>query len=437
VTPSNTATRLNQSCFCIGTDVDAARAELAHALAASDQSPGLAASHAHLFSELSVFITTDQLEAMERVIKTIGAVTATTGWQQQALVDAPVSAAMDPGYESAFTAYDFHLDTNGPRLIEINTNAGGALLCASAARNLQFSESAPIDCLQSPVILANVETVFVDMLVAPFQSKYPGRPLRRIAIVDDEPAKQYLYPEFLLFRDLFQRTGIDAVIADARALVWRDGELFVDSLPIDAVYNRLTDFYLEAPEHDALKQAWLSQTVLISPHPHGHAILANKRNLVRLTDTQWLIQQGIGESQRQILLEGIPQCLAVSAMPMDWWWEHRANWFFKPTCGYGGKGTYRGSKLTRRVFNAIMSDDYIAQRFVAPSLRRTRTSDTADGTDLKVDLRCFVQGDKIILVAARLYQGQTTNFRTIGGGFAPVFAPGLNSKTDENDCSCE
>jgi hypothetical protein len=25
------------------------------------------------------------------------------------------------------------------------------------------------------------------------------------------------------------------------------------------------------------------------------------------------------------------------------------------------------------------------------------------------------------LVAARLYQGQTTNFRTPGGGFAPVF----------------
>lgn len=436
MTPSDSATRLNQSCFCIGTDVDAARAELAHALAASDQSPGLADSHAHLFSEVSVFITTDQLAAMEKVIKTISVIATTPGWRQQALVDVPVSASFDPGYESAFTAYDFHLDIDGPRLIEINTNAGGALLCASAARNLQFRESAPLDCLQSPVILANVESIFVDMLVAPFQAKFPGRPLRRIAIVDDQPAQQYLYPEFLLFRDLFQRAGIDTVIADAQALVWQDGELLVDALPIDAIYNRLTDFYLEAPEHDALKQAWLSQSVLVSPHPHGHAILANKRNLVRLTDAQWLMDQGIEESQRQVLLDGIPQCLAVSAMPEDWWWEHRADWFFKPTCGFGGKGTYRGSKLTRRVFNEIMSDDYIAQRFVAPSLRRTRTSDTAEGTDLKVDVRCFVDGDQIILIAARLYQGQTTNFRTVGGGFAPVFVPGLNSKTVENDCRC-
>jgi hypothetical protein len=27
----------------------------------------------------------------------------------------------------------------------------------------------------------------------------------------------------------------------------------------------------------------------------------------------------------------------------------------------------------------------------------------------------------VLLAAARLYRGQTTNFRTPGGGFAPVF----------------
>ncbi len=436
MTSANAATQLNQSCFCIGTDVAAARAELAHALAAANQSEGLTDRHAHLFSDLSVFITNDQLAAMERVVRAVRAVAATPGWLEQALIEAPATAAMDPGFESAFTAYDFHLDTDGPRLIEINTNAGGALLCASAARNLQFRASAPVGCLQSPVILANVETVFVDMLVAPFRAKYPGRQLRRIAIVDDHPTQQYLYPEFLLFRDLFQRAGIDTVIADASTLVWQTGELFVDGLPIDAVYNRLTDFYLEAAEHDALRQAWLSQNVLVTPNPHGHAVLANKRNLVRLTDAGWLISQGVDATQRQILLDGIPQCLSVSAKPPEWWWEHRADWFFKPTCGYGGKGTYRGSKLTRRVFNEIMTDDYIAQRFVAPSLRRTRTSDSNVAADLKVDLRCFVHEDKIILVAARLYQGQTTNFRTVGGGFAPVFVPEFSRGPDADDCNC-
>jgi hypothetical protein len=40
---------------------------------------------------------------------------------------------------------------------------------------------------------------------------------------------------------------------------------------------------------------------------------------------------------------------------------------------------------------------------------------------MKADFRCYVYAGRIQLLAARLYQGQTTNFRTPGGGFAPVF----------------
>jgi hypothetical protein len=39
---------------------------------------------------------------------------------------------------------------------------------------------------------------------------------------------------------------------------------------------------------------------------------------------------------------------------------------------------------------------------------------------LKYDVRCYVYDGQVQLVAARLYQGQTTNFRTPGGGFALV-----------------
>ena len=36
---------------------------------------------------------------------------------------------------------------------------------------------------------------------------------------------------------------------------------------------------------------------------------------------------------------------------------------------------------------------------------------------MKADFRCYCYNGKIQLVAARLYQGQTTNFRTENGGF--------------------
>ena len=40
---------------------------------------------------------------------------------------------------------------------------------------------------------------------------------------------------------------------------------------------------------------------------------------------------------------------------------------------------------------------------------------------MKADLRNYTYEGKVLLRAARLYQGQTTNFRSPGGGFAPVF----------------
>ena len=38
----------------------------------------------------------------------------------------------------------------------------------------------------------------------------------------------------------------------------------------------------------------------------------------------------------------------------------------------------------------------------------------------KMDVRLYTYNGDTLLPAARLYQGQTTNFRTPGGGFAPV-----------------
>ena len=40
---------------------------------------------------------------------------------------------------------------------------------------------------------------------------------------------------------------------------------------------------------------------------------------------------------------------------------------------------------------------------------------------LKYDVRLYTYAGETLLLAARVYQGQTTNFRTSGGGFAPVY----------------
>ena len=105
-------------------------------------------------------------------------------------------------------------------------------------------------------------------------------------------------------------------------------------------------------------------------------------------------------------------------------WAARSGLFFKPAAGFGGKAAYRGDKLTRRVWETIVEGGYVAQDLVPPSTRTAVVG--GERHSLKVDIRNYTYDGDIQLVAARLYQGQTTNFRTPGGGFAPVFFDSLD-----------
>jgi hypothetical protein len=333
------------------------------------------------------------------------------------LAHAPPIAGHRPAAAGVFLGYDFHLGSDGPRLIEINTNAGGGLLNARLLRAQQAC------CRQwAPAFPAQtaVEAEFVAMFREEWRLARGDRPLTRIAIVDETPAAQYLAPEFELFRQLFVAHGIAPLVADPGELSFAGGRLRCGGEPVDLVYNRLTDFALDAAPSAALRDAYLADAVVLTPHPYAHALYADKRNLAALRDAAWLAAIGVGAAERQILQAGIPPTAEVTPDAAAAYWASRKQWFFKPAAGYGGKAAYRGDKLTRRVFDEIARGGYIAQALVPPSERRL----LVDGVerDLKLDLRNYVYRGNVQLVSARLYQGQTTNFRTPGGGFAAVFS---------------
>ena len=100
-------------------------------------------------------------------------------------------------------------------------------------------------------------------------------------------------------------------------------------------------------------------------------------------------------------------------------WAKRRGFFFKPAAGYGSRAAYRGDKLTKRVWAEMAKGTYVAQAIVAPSERHVAVAQAP--VALKADVRNYSYDGMVKLIAARLYQGQTTNFRTTGGGFAPVF----------------
>ena len=117
-----------------------------------------------------------------------------------------------------------------------------------------------------------------------------------------------------------------------------------------------------------------------------------------------------------ILVDTIPETLLLTPDNREAMWTDRRRWFFKPAAGFGSKAGYRGDKLTRRVWEEIGEGTYVAQRIVVPSERQLGSG----AGPLKLDIRCYSYAGRVLLFAARMYQGQTTNFRTPGGGFAPV-----------------
>ena len=413
--PGSSVDVLNQSCYCVTVDKTTLRKSLDSEFG-DIFSTAMWDSHEHLFATSPVFVGRTSLERMQSVVASVEEVVQTAPFQEAAMTWAPEIARFDPGSRGRVLSYDFHLATSGPRLIEINTNPGGAFLNAVLGRFQQLCCNEGEGVATAPVGVV-AEQSLLNTFSSEWRMQRGDTPLRVVAIVDEVPARQYLYPEFLLVAELLRRRGVDAVVCDPSELAVRGGRIYHGDLPIDLVYNRLTDFALERPEHAAIRAAYLAGAIALTPHPRAHALYADKRNLTLLCDPAFIRQCGVSEVVINALQQAVPQTEIVAAENRERLWSRRRDLFFKPATGYGSRATYRGDKLTKRVWEEIALSPYIAQDIVAPSQRHLGpSSDQA----LKVDVRVYAYAGEVKLVAARMYQGQTTNMRTPGGGFAAV-----------------
>lgn len=443
----NLAEALNLGCLCRTLNPERLRQQLETDPSLQGMLAGLATTHPHLFSETAVFLDPAIRATLGQAIAAIEGVIALPAYQQAALASAPEIARQNFGPAGVFMAYDFHLGADGPRLIEINTNAGGALLNAALARAHRECCEPMQGLMDSASDLTQIGQTFVAMFRAEWEAQRGAQPLRSVLITDDAPEAQYLAPEFALARQLFLAHGITAAVGDARELQWKDGALWHPALPaglaVDLVYNRLTDFSLSEPTHEALRSAYVAGAAAVTPHPRAHALYADKRNLITLGDDALLASWGVSAEDRHLLQAVVPHTELVTAEHADDLWARRRQLFFKPEAGYGAKAAYRGDKLTRGVWNNILAGGFIAQALVPPSERLV----DVDGvpTRLKLDLRAYTFRGRVQLLAARTYTGQTTNFRTAGGGFSPVVvlpalegrlpAPGLAGPTGADTCA--
>ena len=356
----STAIRSESSLSGASVEAVARDRELARAVGDDEVMASLEQRHA-LLAQTAVLVPGDGLAQMRQAVAALDGV-----------LRERAPAAAHPGV----LGFDFHLTAAGPRLIEINTNPGGLLLVLAQQRVWQRLrpdlKPAGLDADQAE-----------DLALAAFAGQ-----ARRIAIVDDAPSGQFLYPEFLLYRQGFIRRGLNAAIVDASR--WQGG--------FDGVYNRLTDFDLTQPDHARLAQDHADGQAVLIPDPASHDAFADKRRLIGLSRH--------------------PRCAAwvppVFAGGEDWeaTWHSRRHLFFKPAVGFGGKGGYRGDKISRATWEKLDPAATLVQALVPPPVL---------DNGFKVDIRGFAVHGVVLAFGARLYRGQMTNFRSVGGGLAAVF----------------
>lgn len=290
---------------------------------------------------------------------------------------------------SVFTSFDFYITPQGPRLIEINTNAAGAIL-SDLIR--QFHG------LGEPGYFETIRHMFESIAQSASITQ-----IQTIAIVDETPDLQKTKFEFQLFQALFQSWGWHCAICDPIDLQWIGNKLIApDGSPIDIVYNRYCDFYMTSDRATALRVA-IQNGVPVTPNPEEYGRMADKFNLIKLA-----------HSNHPIIRELVPPVIHVNQSNPEDLWAQRKKLFFKPAQSFGSKAAYKGERISKKVFQTLWDTDTIAQPYFDAG------TILADEMSFKYDIRAYTYEGNVQLIGARLFQGQLMNFQTLGGGFAAV-----------------
>ncbi|OYZ23005.1 MAG: hypothetical protein B7Y39_06485 [Bdellovibrio sp. 28-41-41] len=305
----------------------------------------------------------------------------------------------DPGNKSLFMSYDFHLSSESkPKLIEINTNAAFLALghYLYKAHGLDTGLDFKIEDLKD---------LFLQELK--LQNKNPTVP--HVLIVDEKPHEQKMFLEFLIVQELLQSFGWQCSIADVS-----DYEKY----KADIVYNRYTDFYLNNPEAQAMRRDFLNRATCFSPNPFEYFLLADKQRMIDWTDDGFWQSLNFPADQAELIKDVLPKTLSFKPELKDDLWSKRKHLFFKPKNSFGSKQSYKGASISKKVFEEVANEHFLAQELLPAPEVMIKTPD--GDKNFKFDLRCYAYQDQLQLVIARVYQGQVTNLKTKWGGFAPV-----------------
>jgi len=344
-----------------------------------------------LASETPVPISSSDLETMLRFSRTVFRLKDNPAYLAALGDDLPAAARIATAWPSVLMGFDFHLTSSGPKLIEINNNAGGLYIGDGRWLPQQIHAAMPGS--------------LSERLVAMFPQQWAS-----IAIMDEDVTGQYMYPEMCAYADLLRASGRRACVVSPEDLHAEQGRLTYKGQVVDAIYNRHTDFYLEGEELAHIRAAYEAGAVVINPHPRSYALIGDKTRMV-----DWwrpgLLESCIAAEQVAQIRAVTPETNRMAEMDNETVWRGRKQWVFKPAARHGGKGVVLGKNMSRKRFDSLDLDDTIVQQLVPAS------EIELEGNQMKLDIRLYMHGEQLIALAGRAWRGQVTNFREAGSGW--------------------
>jgi len=342
-------------------------------------------------SQKIVFLNEKTENKIKKIVKSFHQLREDSIYQQAVLKENYNLIKKYKKHHSPLMAYDFHLQKDIPKLIEINTNASGFLLS-----NLlyQFSNNKSY----KEALEALKKSFLKEWILFGSPKKKP-----KIVLIDENIEKQKMRFEFFMYQDFFNSIGWDLEILESKSLLIDEQAcLYSPSKEkIDFIYNRTTDFYFK--EHSKLLEVYKKKSCLILPQPLDYALLSDKKRFL-----DWQGHPQLKSIQKHLLKTQIFN-------NEEEIWQVRKKYFFKAQQGYGGRLAYRGSSLSSKKRKELWEAKSLVQEYCPPS----QWIDSK-GDKWKMDVRAYAYRDQVQQLVARVYQGQITNFQAKGSGFAKV-----------------
>ncbi|MDQ6971915.1 MAG: hypothetical protein Q9M30_04635 [Mariprofundaceae bacterium] len=352
-----------------------------------------------LASEKPIALSAADFDRMHAFVQHMWSLKQSAAYAEGLRSALPSAAGIDPGAPGILMGYDFHLTDEGPKLIEINNNAGGLFMGEH-----QWLLQPDLPCWHE---------VLVRRLCGMFPEHW-----RHIAIMDEDITQQHMYPEMQAYAELLSMQGRKVVVLSPENLHLSEGGLHADGLyagdlRIDGIYNRHTDFYLESEALAHVRTAFERAWVQLNPHPRSYALLGDKGRMVDWWRDGFL--EGILPAQEVAFIRSVvPETRRLADVDADKAWSERKQWVFKPAARHGGKGVLLGKAMSRKRYSEIDVGDTVMQRYIPASTVEH------NGETFRLDIRLFTHGPQLIALAGRVWQGQMTNFRSEGSGWVPI-----------------